>query len=198
MHFASPTSLFWLLLAVPIVIFYLLRIRLRRVPVSTGMFWNQIFDEQKSRSIWRKLRHMTSLLLQLAFLALLVCAVADPFFDWEQLAARRVVLVVDNSASMQAKLGAVTRLKAAKRRGRRLVRGLRTGDQMAIISATSPPRVESGFTDHQRTLADALTAIPATDGPTQVAEAVRLGRSPVGRPCERRGGRADRWLLSRS
>jgi hypothetical protein len=176
MQFASPTSLFWLLLAVPIVIFYILKIRLRRVPVSTVMFWNQIFDERKPRSIWQRLRHLISLLLQLAFLALLVFAVADPFFDWEKLTARRVVLVVDNSASMQSNVGTATRLETAKQRGRRLVRGLRIRDQMAIVSAGSAPRVESGLTNHQRTLADALSAIPATDGPTRVAEAVRLAR----------------------
>ena len=176
MQFASPTSLFWLFLAVPIVILYVLKIRLRRVPVSTVMFWNQIFDQQKPRSLWQRLRHLISLLLQLAFLALLVLALADPFFDWEQLAARRVVLVVDNSASMQSKVGAVTRLETAKQRGRRLVRGLRIRDQMAIVSAGSAPRVEAGLTNHQRTLASALTAVPATDGPTRVAEAVRLAR----------------------
>ncbi|MEZ6046867.1 MAG: BatA domain-containing protein [Planctomycetaceae bacterium] len=59
--------MFWFLLAIPIVIFYLLKIRLRRVPVSTTMFWNQIYEEKKPRSIWQQLRHLLSLLLQLLF-----------------------------------------------------------------------------------------------------------------------------------
>ena len=59
-------------LAVPIVVFYILKIRLRRVPVSTLMFWQQIFEEKKPRSIWQRLRHLLSLLLQLAFLLLLI------------------------------------------------------------------------------------------------------------------------------
>src|SRR5438270_2408486 len=99
MSLANPTAMFWLALAVPVVIFYILKIRLRRVPVSTVLFWRQIFDEKRPRSLWERLRHLLSLLVQLALIALLVAALAEPFFAWEALTARRVVLVVDNSAS---------------------------------------------------------------------------------------------------
>ena len=46
-------------------IFYILKIRLRRVPVSTLLFWRQIFEEKKPRSLWQRLRHLLSLLVQL-------------------------------------------------------------------------------------------------------------------------------------
>src|SRR3954451_22680130 len=100
MNLLHPLALAWLGLAVPIVILYILKIRLRRVPVSTTLFWRQIFEEKQPRSIWQHLRHLISLLLQLAFLILLVLALAEPFLRWEVLEARRVVLIVDNSASM--------------------------------------------------------------------------------------------------
>src|SRR6476661_6159397 len=100
MGLAFPLALAWALLAAPIVIFYILKIRLRRVPVSTVIFWRQIFEEKQPRSIWQHLRHLLSLLVQLCLLALLVLALAEPFFNWEILEARRLVLVVDNSASM--------------------------------------------------------------------------------------------------
>src|SRR3954452_1997010 len=99
MSLANPTALLWLLLAIPVVIFYILKIRLKRVPVSTVIFWRQIFDEKKPRSLWQRLRHLLSLLLQLAFLFLIVTALAKPLFSWEALNARRVVLVLDNSGS---------------------------------------------------------------------------------------------------
>ena len=102
MNLVNPTALLLAGLAVPIVVFYILKIRLRRVPVSTLLFWQQIFEEKKPRSLWQRLRHLLSLLLQLAFLALLVFALAEPIFRWQQARARRLVLVVDNSASMNA------------------------------------------------------------------------------------------------
>ena len=176
MQLAVPSALLWSLLAIPIVVFYILKIRLRRVPVSTVMFWNQIFDEKKPRSIWQRLRHLISLLLQLLFVILLMFALTDPFFPWEKLQAKRIVLVVDNSASMNTTDESPTRLEAAKEYGRSLIRGLRLRDQMAIVSAGSVPRVEMGLTSHQKTLREALTTIRRTDGPTKVTEAVELAR----------------------
>ena len=79
------------------------------------------------------------MLLQLAFLAFLVLALADPIFRWQQARARRLVLVVDNSASMNATDVAPSRLEAAKAEGRRLIDGMRLGDEMAIIAAGTQP-----------------------------------------------------------
>src|SRR3954470_13904589 len=100
MNLAYPNMLMWALLAVPVVIFYILKIRLRRIPVSTVIFWQQIFEEKKPRSIWQRLRHLVSLLAQLALLFLLVAALTEPFRSSELNTARRVILVIDNSASM--------------------------------------------------------------------------------------------------
>jgi hypothetical protein len=176
MNLAHPAALFWFALAIPIVIFYILKIRQRRVPVSTTLFWQQIFEEKQPRSLWEYLRHLLSLLLQIALLCLLVFALTEPFFRWEVLDARRVVLVVDNSASMNATDGSPTRLARAKEEGRRLIDGLRFRDEMAIIAAGTQPQVRCGLTGHQRSLRAALEGIPATDGPTKVNDAVALAR----------------------
>ena len=56
MNLLHPIALLWASLAVPIVVFYILKIRMRRVPVSTIMFWREIFEETQPRSIWQKLR----------------------------------------------------------------------------------------------------------------------------------------------
>ena len=76
MSFAAPFALAWAALTIPIVIFYILKIRLRQVPVSTTIFWRQIYDEKRPRSIWQQLRHLISLLVQLLWLILLVCTVS--------------------------------------------------------------------------------------------------------------------------
>jgi hypothetical protein len=180
MNLANPTGLLWASLAVPIVIFYILKIRLRRVPVSTILFWRQIFEEKKPRSLWQRLRHLLSLLVQLAFLCLLVGALAQPFFAWEINAARQVVLVIDNSASMNATDVAPTRLGRAKELGQNVIDGLRARDQMAIVAAGTQPQVICGLTGHLRTLHEYLAGVTPSDGPTRVAEAVALAEQLVG------------------
>jgi hypothetical protein len=176
MSFANPMALAWAALAIPIIIFYILKIRLRRVPVSTTLFWEQIFEEKKPRSLWETLRHLLSLLIQLAILGLVVLALGEPFFRREILEARRVVLVVDNSASMNATDVPPRRLAKAKQEGETIINGLRFRDEMAIVAAGTQPQVVCGLTGHQRTLREALRSIPTTDGPTRVSEAVELAR----------------------
>lgn len=176
MSFAAPLMLWWGLLAIPVVIFYVLKVRVRRVPVSTLMFWEKVYEEKAPRSLWEHLRHLSSLLLQLALLALLVIALADPVFDWEAKAARQVVLVLDNSASMQATDVQPNRFDAAKKTAKGLLDGLRSRDRMAVLAAGTRPEVVVGMTGHLGTLREAIEAVPATDGPTRVAEAVALAR----------------------
>src|SRR5271165_341624 len=127
MSLVNPTALFLAGLAAPIIVLYILKVRLRRAPVSTLLFWRQIFEEKKPGSLWQQLRHWISLLLQLAFLGLLVAAVADPLFRWQQAQARRLVLVLDNSASMSATDVPPSRFEAALIEGRRLIEGMRVG-----------------------------------------------------------------------
>ncbi len=176
MSLVNPAALILAGLALPIIVFYILKIRLRRIPVSTLLFWQQIFEEKKPRPLWQRLRHLLSLLLQLVFLAFLVIALADPIFRWQQARARRLVLVVDNSSSMNASDVAPSRLEAARVEGRRLIEGMRAGDELAIIEAGARTRVVCGPTDHERTLRAALESITPADGPTRVDEAVALAR----------------------
>jgi hypothetical protein len=192
MTFDSPSSLYWFGLIVPIVIFYILKIRLRRQTVSTVMFWRQVLDEQNPRSIWQRLRHFISLLLQLAMLSLLVLALADPYFFWEVRSARRIVLVVDHSASMNATDVKPSRLAEAKRQAGAVIAGMRHRDEMALVAAGTQPQVIVGFTGRQRTLNDALNALPASDGPSQIADAIALGQRLLG---ERQDGKRPEVLV---
>lgn len=176
MSLANPSALFWLALAIPVVVFYILKIRLKRVPVSTVLFWRQIFDEKKPRSLWQKLRHLVSLLVQLFLLALLVAALTEPFLASEARNARRIILVLDNSASMTAADVAPSRLAKAKEEAHALIRGLRARDEMAIVVAGTQPRVVCGLTGHQKTLRNFVDEVGPTDGPTKLAESLATAR----------------------
>ena len=136
------------------------------MPISTILFWRQVFEEKKPRTLWQRLRHLVSLLVQIAFLALLVLALTEPFFRWQTAQARRVVLVVDNSASMNATDVAPHRLAKALALGHQSIAGLRFTDEMAIVAAGTHPEVVCGLTGHQRTLHEALEKVRGTDGPT--------------------------------
>ncbi len=177
MSLLNPIGLAWAAVAVPIIALYVLKIRRRRQVVPTLMFWDQIFQDTAPRSLWRRLRHWLSLLMQLAFLMLLVLALADPV--WSGASRRRThwVLVLDQSASMQAGDGASSRFDQAKQAAHRTIRSMRAQDQATVIAAGVQPTIACGRTHHQPALHQAVDALAALDAPCDLHAAVRLAES---------------------
>ena len=176
----APAALFWLALAGPIIALYIARVRLRRVPVSTSLFWKQIYEEKPPQSLWQSLRHWLSLLLQLLLLCLLALAVADPYLPGQLKKVRRTVLVVDRSASMQAHDIEPTRFAAAISDAQNDVDGMRPGDEMAIVLADTRPKVEIGMSSHVSTLHRTLRSLQPHDGPAELQPALELARQLIG------------------
>ncbi len=144
------------------------------------MFWKQIYDEKPPRSIWHQLRHWLSLLAQLAILLLLVFSIADPYFSWQALQARRMVIVFDTSASMRAADVTPSRFEAARSAAQQLLDGLRSRDQVAIVSAGSRPEVVLGMAGHVPTLRRAIDSIQLTDAASSLDAAIDLGKQLIG------------------
>lgn len=180
MSLAFPTALLLGLIALPILLLYVLKVRLRRIPVSTNLFWKQMFDEKPPRAWWRKLRHLVSLLAQLLILALLVFAVADPFFSWQSNNARRIVLVMDSSASMQAADVKPSRFEAAKQAALKVLDGVRESDSVAIVSASNRPEVVLGMGGHVPTLKAAIHDLQPSDGVASLDQAIGLAKQLIG------------------
>ena len=180
MTFAVPIALALAAISLPIIAFYILKLRLRRVPVSTNLFWKQIFDEKPPRSLWQNFRHLLSLLLQLLMLLLLVLSIADPYFPWQLLQARRIVIVIDNSASMRATDVAPSRFDVACKAARNVIEGLRFRDEVALILAGQHPEVIVGMTNHAPTLRRAIDSLSVSDIPTLLESAIELGQQLIG------------------
>ena len=177
MNFLSPTSLLLFGLALPIVALYILRLRRRREPVSTLMFWEELFRERQTTSLFQRLKHLLSLLLQLLFLTLLVLSIARPQFAFITESARQLVLIIDQSASMNAieeDADGRTRLEVAKESALRSIDGLRFMDEMTVISSHTRPIIHIPFTNHQKSLREAIHGIQPTDISTNLEPAYDL------------------------
>ncbi|MCL2710721.1 MAG: VWA domain-containing protein [Planctomycetaceae bacterium] len=181
MTFVHPLAWFLLLLAIPIILFYILKIRLRQELVSTTIFWQQVFEERRSRSLWRRFRHLISLLLCLLFLAGLVGSALEPVTESQKQAAR-CVIVIDNSAGLNAHdaptqsaaLIKQTRLDQAKKELQMLLTTTDVARQTAILTAGGHPQIAVGFTDHLGTLRRGVESIFSTDHPSALVETIEL------------------------
>src|SRR6187399_60973 len=122
MAFLTPIALLGALLAIPIVLLYMLRLRRREVVVSSTFLWQQIVRDSEANTPWQRLRRNLLLLLQLLILALLVLALARPFVTVPAVSAGQIVVLLDASASMNASDSVDgTRFDEAKRRALEIV-----------------------------------------------------------------------------
>lgn len=180
MTFTNPAAWYLLLLAVPVILFYILKIQLHQEPVSTVIFWQQVFEERRSRSIWQRLRHLISLILSLLFLFLLIGAVSNPISVSHKIPAR-CIIIVDNSAGMNTvtDLRGTSRLDLVKTQLNRLLTTNTVARQTAIITAGGTPQIIVGFTDHLGTLRRSIEQIKPTDYVTAMTSAVELAEQLI-------------------
>jgi hypothetical protein len=185
MQFTFPSALFWLLLALPLAALYLLKVRPRQQIVSSVWWWQQVIPDNLPRRWWRRLRHPLSLLAQLLLLAIMALALSEPYWQ-ERPQPRRIVVILDNSVSMQASDVDPNRLELAKRRMRSLIGQLRGDDEMALLTAGTTVRLVHELTAHQPSLRRALAGIHATDGPERLADALTLAQHLPGNDAAER------------
>lgn len=167
-------ALLFLGLCVPVILLYLLKQRRRRVEVSTLMFWDQILRDEQSVTSLNKLKKLLSLLLQLAFVALLAFAIARPTFSGKWTGARWMVLILDSSASMLVDEAGKTRFELAREKAAAIIRGMSIGDTMMLVNAGSSPEIVSVFSDNRKDLLEALDKIEASHGEADFHKALKL------------------------
>lgn len=166
MSFGNPQGLWLLALAIPLVAFHFYRGRIRRLPVPTLLFWERVLVEEERRTALRRLRHYASLLLNLAALALLTSAVADPQVKALSRPRSRVAVVLDGTASMRAvEPDGRTRLDHAADRAREFLRALGPGDRASLHDLSGPRLPES---DDPGKLAGSLEPPPLERAPADL------------------------------
>ncbi len=159
-----------------VTLLYVLKLRRRRVEVPFARLWLRVLRERESSSLWRRLRRLLSLLVQLAVLGLLALAVGDPRVRRGE-GARTVVLVVDASASMRAVDESPSRLERAKAEARRIVAGLGAGDAAVVVRLDGQPQALGGLEQSgrdDRELERQIDSIAASDTPADLDRALRL------------------------
>jgi hypothetical protein len=155
--FLTPAALAGFLLAIPIVLLYMLRLRRRELTISSTFLWAQVVRDHEANTPWQRLRRNLLLLLQLLTLALLVLALARPFITVPAVSAGQIVLLLDASASMNAVDGdGGTRFEEARQRALEIINTMSSGDTLSIIRVTSAPEVLAPFTADRAALTAAL------------------------------------------
>ncbi|MEO0594699.1 MAG: VWA domain-containing protein [Chloroflexota bacterium] len=102
MSFLAPLATLFALLAIPIILLYMLRLRRREQVVSSNFLWQQILQDREANTPWQRLRRNILLILQLIILALIVLALMRPAQVVPTITSGKTVILLDASASMNA------------------------------------------------------------------------------------------------
>jgi len=183
---ASPLSAAaWMALAgVPasIILLYFLKLRRRPVEVSSTLLWRKTLEDLQVNSLFQKLRRNLLLLLQLLMVALLMLALLGLTTSGTRSEGRRLILVLDHSASMTATdvagepiLGSKpTRLDEAKRQALRVVREKSANDLVMVIAFANRAQVVSSYTADEYELVKRIEALEPTQATTSLRDALEV------------------------
>ncbi|MCZ6851448.1 MAG: VWA domain-containing protein [Planctomycetota bacterium] len=180
MSFLSPWSaVLAAAVAVPLLLLlYFLKLRRRSMRIASTMLWPRSAEDLQANVPFQRLRWSLLMLLQLLVVATLLAALARPVVQTGRSPWARVILLIDRSASMNARDAAGrSRLDAAKAAAEQLVQRLgrrREPGELMVVAFGSSPQVYSGFESNRQILLDAIDSIGPTDEQANLDAALAL------------------------
>lgn len=174
MNLLAPAALAFALLAVPILLLYLLRMQRRARSVSSTLLWRQVLLDRAADTLWQRLRRNLLLFLQLATLAALVFALAQPALLTAAEFRGDVVVLLDASASMRATDVAPSRFEAARVQARGWIERMSAADRMQLVLVDDSPRALTPLTADRAQLLAALDRAQPSLAAARWAPAVAL------------------------
>jgi hypothetical protein len=175
----NPWGLAGLAAALPIVAFYFLKLRRRRVPVSSTWLWQRTLQDLRVNAPFQRLRNSLLLVLQLLLVAFAAAALADPVGRAGAPGEHRWALLIDRSASMRMTDVKPSRLDAAKQGARAILASCGPRDEVMVVAFSDRARVMTPFTSDRAEIERAIDAVEAADTPTRAQEAFRIAASAV-------------------
>lgn len=184
MRLLTPSGLWAAAALLPLVAWYLLRPRRRRVTVGSTFLWRALDRPATAATPWQRFRgDVTFWLAALALLAL-AAALARPAVSVPVALGDHTILIVDTSGSMLAVEDGTTRAELARRAATELTSSLGPEQRVSLVSAGPRARIELAASTDAREVARGLARLTTTHAAADVADAFTLATS-LQRPGER-------------
>ena len=172
-----------------LVALYFLKLRRRPAAVPSTLLWKRSVEDVRANTPFQRLRPSVLLFLQLALLAFVAFALAQPRMDLGLSAGGRTVFLVDVSASMGATDLSKgdeekSRLDVARDGIRARIESIHSGGLFAgapgecmVIAFAGSAKVIQPFTRSKGDLLRAVGRLEQTDGASVLAEGLALARA---------------------
>jgi hypothetical protein len=154
-----------------VVVMYLLKLKRRRVILPSTLLWRRSLQDMVANSPFQRLRNNLLMWLQLLLLLLLILAFMRPVMKLQNASGSTLLVLIDNSASMQVVEGTESRLEAAKRAALEAVDSIGNNDEAMIITFSDRTSIVQTLTSDRGALRRAIEAVEPRDVETTLAEA---------------------------
>ncbi len=163
MHFYNLAG-FLAFAAVPVIIaMYLLKEKYREETVSSLFLWEKALAQSDAHRPWQKLRKNILMFLQILGAVLFAIALANPFLvNGKKI--DNVILVLDQSLSMQAEENGISRFEQAKREMTTLVNQSAPETAFSLITLGKNPEIVLSAAQEKGVVLNALSSIEVTSG----------------------------------
>ena len=177
-HFSQLWGLTALVTLPLIVLLFALRPKRRTLVVSTNKLWQEALREQQRGHGLQKLLRELSLLLFLLFALVLSLGLAG--LGWTLPATERddIVVILDVSASMQARgNNGLSRFEDARNQAASVINGLDRNSRLLLMTSGRAATIRTAFESDRATLGQALEDVEVTDEAGDARQAMVLAMS---------------------
>lgn len=146
MTFFSPWALWFLSFMPLVVLMYILKQKFEERQIGSIYLWQQVLKDIEVNTPWQKLKKNLLLFLQLLSILFLVFALSDPYLNIGGGTHSNLVIVIDNTGSMNARYENGTRLAMAKQLAEEMINRSGTKTNITLLTVDRSPKVEIGKT----------------------------------------------------
>jgi len=165
----NPARLLWLLLLIPLILFYLIKPKPKVKEIPSLMFFMRASGRSRLLSFFRMFVHDFLMLVQLLIILLLAFAPSQPAAEVQHdITGSTTVIVIDTSASMHTKEGGSTRMELAIDAAKGALSTHNT-----IILAEERPRIAISDANNRDTVG-VLNFLKPSDAGSKIGDAIVL------------------------
>lgn len=180
MSFLSPAAMIIATAALipPLIALYFLKLRRQQRVVPSTFLWKKAVEDLQVNAPFQRLRRSLLLLLQLMILGLGIFALGVPMCRVADQHREALVLMIDQSASMNVKeADGRTRLEQAKQEAKKVVDNMAPDAKAMVIAFCDRAVVAGVFDSDKASLKARIDSIEPTESTSELAEAFTLAEA---------------------
>lgn len=162
----------------PLVALYFLKLKRTVRVVPSTLLWKKAIEDLRVNAPFQRLRKSLLLLLQLLVLGLAALALGKPMFQAAETHEGTLILLIDQSASMNVmEQGGRSRLDLAREQAKAVVDAMSDDARAMVIAFADRANVVGSFDSDKQAIKRKIDGIEPTQSTTSLTEAISLAEA---------------------